>query len=122
MKEELLELEECRKRKASLVICGLGASSASEAVTLFGDVTQFLIGQRVVLLEACRIRNDADLIRGNVHDFQLRRLILDKAQELKNSRLSHIFIRRDLTFQQIEELKAGCLAHMAQGQSRGASA
>ena len=73
----------------------------------------------MVLSEACRIRNDADLIRGNVHDVQLRQLILDKARELKNSRLSNIFIRRDLTFQQREEFKTRCLAHMAQGQSRG---
>ena len=56
----------------SLMICGLGASSASEAVTLFSDVTQFLIGERVVLSEACRIRHDADLIRVNVHDVRLR--------------------------------------------------
>ena len=119
LREELMELEERKKRKASLVIRGLGASSASEAVTLFGDTTQFLIGERVVLSEACRIRNDADLIRGNVHDVRLRRLILDRARELRNSRLSHVFIRRDLTFQQREELKARRLANATQGQSQG---
>ena len=119
VREELLELEERRKRKASLVIRGLGASSALEAVRLFGDVTQFLIGERVELSEACRIRNDTDLIRGNVHDVRLRRLILDQARELKNSRLSHIFIRRDLTYQQREELKARRLANTSQGQTQG---
>ena len=74
--------------------------------TRFAEITQFLIGKRVELSEACKIRNDADLIRGNVHDQHLRRLILDHARELKDSRYSHVYIRRDLTFQQREELKS----------------
>ena len=84
-------------------------------VTKFADITQFLVGERIELSDACRIRNDADLIRGNVHDQRQRRLILDSARELKDSRYSHVYIRRDLTFQQRENLKARRLAAPGQG-------
>ena len=109
VREELQELEERRKRRASLVIRGLQVSSSAEAVTKFKSITQHLIGESVELSEVCRIRNDADLFRGNVHDPRLRRQIIDHARELKDSRYSGVYIRRDLTFQQREELKARCL-------------
>ena len=111
VREELLELEERRKRRASLVIRGLHASSVADAVAKFRIITQDLIGEQVNLSEACRIRNDADLFRGNVHEPRLRRLILDHARELKDSRYSQVYIRRDLTFQQREDLKARRLAN-----------
>ena len=115
VREELLEQEERRKRKASLVIRGLHASSPADAVTKFAEITQFLVGERIELSDTCRIKNEADLIRGNVHDQRQRRLILDSARELKDSRYSNVYIRRDLTFQQRENLKARRLAAPAQG-------
>ena len=59
----------------------------------------------MILSEACRIRNDADLFLGNVDVLRLSRLILDHARELKDSRYSHIYIRRDLFFFNSERIK-----------------
>ena len=107
MRSELREMEERKKRAASLVIRGLKADTASEAATKFSDIVESLIGKPATLTEVCRIRNDTDLYRGNVHNSYLRRMILDNAKHLKGSEeYSHVFIRRDLTFKQREELRA----------------
>ena len=105
MRAELREMEERKKRISSLVVRGLRVGSADEAATKFGDVVYALTGKRTTWSEVCRIRNDTDLFRGNVHDSQIRRLILDEAKNLRDSQYSHVFIRRDLTFQQRQELR-----------------
>ena len=106
MREELRELEERKKRRASLVIRGLQVSTPTEAAAKFGEITSMLIGERAILSEVCRIKSDSDLFRGNVHDERVRRLILEQSRKLKDSAYSMVYIRRDLTYSQREELKA----------------
>ena len=105
-KAELREMEERKKRASSVVIHGLRVCSAEEAATTFADITSSLVGEPVTLSEVCRIRTDADLFRGNIHNNRLRKLVLDNSKHLRDSEYSHVFIRQDLTFQQCEELKA----------------
>ena len=97
VREELLEIEEQRKIRFSLVIRGLRASSATEATAKFAENTQALIGENVDLYETCRIKNDADLYRGNVHKIRQRRLILEQVKNLKDSPNFHVYIKRDLS-------------------------
>ena len=106
VRAELREMEERKKRASSLVVRGLRVGSASEAAAKFGDIVHAMTGERVTWTEVCRIRSDTDLFRGNVHDNRMRRMILDEAKHLKDSEYSHVFIRRDLTFLQREELRA----------------
>ena len=105
VREELLELEERKKRRASLVIRGLRAVSPAEAATKFAEVAQALIGERVTISEVCRIRKDADLYRGNVHCVRQRQVILEQAKNLKDSSFSHVYIKRDLTYMQRQQLQ-----------------
>ena len=107
VREELRELEEQRKRRSSLVIRGLEASSAQGAVRRFEEVTEHLIQQKVTLVEVVRIPSETDLYRGKVPDDSVRKLILEKAKVLKNStQFGSVFIRRDLTYNQRKELRA----------------
>lgn len=112
--EELRELEERRKRKSSLVIRGLQVSSPAEAAAKFGEVSQALIGERATLSEVCQIKRETDIFRGNLHDNRLRKLILEHARNLNNSPFSSVYIRRDLTFAQSEELRARYLSRLQQ--------
>ena len=115
-------MEERRKRVSSLVVRGLRVSSAREAAAKFSEVVGTLIGEQVTLTEVCRIRSDSDLFRGNIHDNRVRKLILDSSKHLRDTQHSHVFIRRDLTFQQREELKARYPPrshHQDQGSPRG---
>ena len=107
VREELRELEEQRKRKNSLVIRGLGATSASEAVKKFETLSLHLIDQKVTLTEVARISSETDLYRGKVTDDDAKKHLLDKAKQLKSSaQFSSAYIRRDLTFNQRQIMKA----------------
>ena len=106
VREELRELQEQQKRRASLVIRGLGADSAGAAVRAFEEVTEFLIDQKVTLTDVVRIPSESDLYRGKVADDATRKLILDRAKQLKDAaQFGTVFIRRDLTFKQRSELR-----------------
>ena len=70
--EELLELEERKKRRSSVVIRGLGVGSVNEAAAKFAEITEALTGEKVVLAETRRIRSNADLYRGNIHNQRQR--------------------------------------------------
>ena len=106
VREELLELDERKKRRASLVIRGLRASSTTEAVTRFAEVTEFLIGEKVVLSETVRIKSNVDLFRGNVNNYRQRKLILEQSRGLKDSPFAEVYIKRDLTYHQRMQLQA----------------
>lgn len=107
VREELRELQEQQKRRTSLVVRGLGARSAEEAVQRFETVSDHLINQKVTLTDVVKISSESDLYRGKVADDGARKLILDKAKQLKNSsRFESVFIRRDLTFNQRAEMRA----------------
>ena len=107
VREELRELEEQRKRRNSLVVRGLKANSAQEAVTQFEKVAEHLIQQKVILVDVVRIPSETDLYRGKVLDDSVRKLILEKAKSLKDSaQFGTVFIRRDLTYNQRKELRS----------------
>ena len=107
VREELRELEEQRKRRDSLVIRGLGANSAQEAVRNFETVSEHLIQRKVTLEDVVRIPSETDLYRGKIKDDSTRKLVLDKAKILKGSaQFASVFIRRDLTYNQRMELRA----------------
>ena len=104
VREELRELEERKKRQNSLVIRGLRVKTAAEAVDKFKEISEILTGERVTITEVCQIKSDTDLFRGNVHNIRQRNLILDHARYLRNTQHSHVYIRKDLTYIQRQEL------------------
>ena len=114
VREELLELEERKKRRSSVVIRGLGAGSVNEASAKFAEITEALIGEKVVLAETCRIPSNGDLYRGNIHNQRQRQLILESAKNLKDSPFPHVYIKKDLTYMQRMQLQARYKQRQAQ--------
>ena len=123
VREELRELQEQQKRRTSLVIRGLGAGSAADAVRAFETVSEHLIDQKVTLTDVVKIPSESDLYRAKVADDSVRKNILDRARQLKNStRFGSVFIRRDLTFNQRAEFRARrAAAEAASGTDRRAA-
>ena len=61
----------------------------------------------MTLEDVVRIPSETDLYRGKIKDDSTRKLILDKAKNLKGStQFGSVFIRRDLTYNQRMELRA----------------
>ena len=113
IRQEIKELREREKRKDSIIVRGLTSSTPGDAVEEFGEITSMLIGSRVVLSDVVRIPDHPELIRAKITDEDKRKQILEKAKTLKGSRYDGVFIRRDLTYSQRQELK---LRREGQGQ------
>ena len=93
--------------KSGNSIRGLEATSVEDAVHKFEAVAERLVDHKVTLTEVVRIPSESDLFRGKVADDNTRKLILEKCKQLKDSsRYGNVFIRRDLTYKQRQELKA----------------
>ena len=105
IRQEIKEIREREKRKDSIIVRGLTSSTLGDAVEEFGEITSMLIGSRVVLSDVVRIPDHPELIRAKITDEDKRKQILEKAKTLKGSRYDGVFIRRDLTYAQRQELK-----------------
>ena len=106
IREEVLEVREREKRRSSVVIKGLSARTPETLATEFAEMTSVMMGCRVSLTDIVKIKDHPELCRGKIMDSEQRALVLDKAKTLKGSQYDHVYIRRDLTFNQRQELKA----------------
>ena len=97
---EVREMEERNKRKSSIIIRGLDAPTTTQANEQFQQVATHLLGCQVPLSSIICINSDKKLYRATVDDLGLRKRLLDSAKTLMNSPFRHVYINRDLTFQQ----------------------
>ena len=114
VREELKELQEREKRKESVIIRGLEASSASDLVIKFSELTQHLMGTTVEISEVKAIPSHPDIYRAKIINANNRKLVLDNAKNLRGTRYDKVFIKRDLTFAQRGELRERRLNRQAQ--------
>ena len=106
IREEVREIQEQAKRRQSVIIRGLQASSPNEVSTKFGSLSETVFGSKVELSTVTPIQGHVDLYRAKILNEDHRKLVLENSRKLKSSQdYSHVFIRRDLTFKQREELK-----------------
>ena len=105
IREEVREIREQEKRKQSVIIRGLGASSSREAANLFATFSQSMFGVGVELTDVVAIPNHPDLLRAKILNEEHRRLILTRAKSLRDTDYGHVYIKRDLTYNQRKELK-----------------
>lgn len=120
--EEAREVREREKRVKSVIIRGLG-DSQQNIQEKFNEVVDFLFeGERkpdIVLSDVVPI--NPNLIRAKIVDDSLRRNLLIKAKDLKDSQFAHVHLKRDLTFQQREIIKKRITSRESQiGSSGGA--
>lgn len=114
VREELKELQEREKRKDSVIIRGLEASSASDLVTKFSELTGHLMGTRVEVSDVRAIPSHPHIYRAKIMNANNRKLVLDNAKNLRGTRYDKVFINRDLTYAQRGELRERRLSRQAQ--------
>ena len=103
MREES-EMEERKKRVNSIFVRGLDTSlNSNTAVAKLGEISNILIGHMVQFSNVQLIK--PGLFRMNIMCMQDRKNLLDNCKNLKDTDLSNVFIRRDLTYLQIMELR-----------------
>ena len=112
--EHLRELKEREKRANSIVLRGFGNLSLDEVRAKFSRICVTLRLEPIHLTGIVRI-NNTGLYRAVIVDAEIRRALLLKAQELRNSEeFSRVYVNRDLTFQQRQELFNRRSAHQAE--------
>lgn len=105
IREEVREMQEQAKRRQSVIIRGLGVSSSSGVASSFSSLTERMFGMKVELSDVVSIPNHQDLYRAKVLNEEHRRLVLTRAKSLRDTEYGQVFIRRDLTYKQRQELR-----------------
>ena len=116
VRQELKELQEREKRKDSIIVRGVEAASPDDFVAKFSELTQHSMGMRVELTDVRAIPSHPDLYRAKILNINDRKLLLDRAKNLRGTRYDKVFIRRDLTYAQRAELRERRLNRQSQQQ------
>ena len=90
-------MREREKRRNSIIIKGLQASSAGELVAKFEQLSETQLGGKVKLTDVVKIPNQSHMYRANTASDEQRKKVLDQAKNLKGSNFDPVFISKDLT-------------------------
>ena len=96
------EINERDKRKRSIVIRGLGDLAIGDAADKIKEVCAFLGLGNIVVTDIVKVHSS--LFRGTIADVESRLKLLIEAKKLKDSVHRNIFIQRDLTYMQRQQL------------------
>lgn len=101
--EEVREVYEREKRASSIILRGVGDINPQELISLFEESCSYLGVGVVALGEVRKVNNN--IFRAKIIDREARLRLLNSAPKLKSSpEFRHIYIQRDLTFLQRQEL------------------
>ena len=105
LQSEVREYFEREKRKSSVFLRGCPCNSADEIQKLVDEISHALNIDRVILQNVQSL-NTRGLFRVMIENSEGRRNLLENAKKLKNvNRFRNIYINRDLTYQQRQQLK-----------------
>ena len=104
--EELKEMREREKRRQSVIIKGLRASSSGDLTSKFEQLTEQVMGSKVSLSDVSSISGHPNIYRAKIMSDDLRKTVLEKAKMLRDTDYSSVYISRDLTYAQRSELFA----------------
>ena len=101
IREEVRELAERDKRKHSVIIKGLSASTPRDMALKFKRLTSEVMDKAVEVTEVTAIPNHPQIFRAKILDDDNRNLVLEKAKYLKDTEdYKGVYISRDLTYAQ----------------------
>ena len=99
IRQELNEIKERDKRKNSIVVRGINYSTEVAFLHDFNKLTQALIGKTIVPTDITPIKTN--FIRMKIENNDDRMSLISSSPKLRNVRdFSHVFVSRDLTYQQ----------------------
>lgn len=104
IRDEVKEMREREKRRQSIIVKGLKAKTSAELASKFGHMTGEVMGVEVGLSDIAAIPNHANVFRAKVQHDEHRKLVLEKAKNLKDTGFHSVYISRDLTYAQRTEL------------------
>ena len=99
-------MRERDKRRQSVIIKGLRATSTSDLATKFEQLSEQVMGSKVGLSDISPISGHLHIYRAKIINDDLRKMVLEKAKFLRNTDFSSVYISRDLTYAQRTELFA----------------
>lgn len=105
IREEIREMEERRKRRLSVVIAGLDIPADGNLSVAFDPIARKLTGGPVPLSQIVCIDQDKKLYRAKVGSDEIKKKLLDNASSLAQSNFRNVYVNRDLTYVQRQELK-----------------
>ena len=112
-------MKERDKRRHSIIVKGLKATSPTDFASKFGQLAEELTGSKMDLSETSVVTGHAKIYRTKIIDDNQRKLLLDKAKMLKGSPYESVFISRDLTYAQRSEMFLRRQAWKAQNAAQG---
>ena len=105
IREELIEMRERDKRRDSIVVRGLDYESDLDFQRRFDSLSLVLVDKRIQLTEITQL--NPRFVRAKITNREDRSHLLSATKKLKNiAQFSSVYISRDLTFKQREELKS----------------
>ena len=105
VRDEIREMDERKKRKSTVIIRGVNVDSANAIKEAFHPISEFVLGHRVELLDITCVSSAKKIYRARITDDSIRKSLLDNSKKLKtNSAYANIYINRDLTYLQRNEL------------------
>ena len=106
LQSEIREFHEREKRKSSIIIRGLEVINKAGIQREMNKICQALNIKSVGLLNICSL-SPKGTFRATVEDNESRRTLLENVKRLKNVvEYRKVYINRDLTYQQRQQLKA----------------
>ena len=102
--EELKEMKERDKRRQSVIIKGLKASSSDDLAAKFEQLTEQVMGTKIGISDISPIPGHSQIYRAKIMNDDLRKTVLEKAKTLRNADFNSVYISRDLTYAQRSEL------------------
>ena len=102
---ELKEFEERKKRTKSIIIKGTKARNIQQFRPIFDDICQYLIGSPPVFDDIVCVSETNSIFRVKLQDMDSKYAIISNAKNLnRNDNFKQVYISRDLTYIQRQEL------------------
>ena len=118
IRKEILEMNERDKRRTSIIVKGLSASSPRDLAQKFSQISQEVMGVTASLTDVKLIPGHGNIFRAKIVDEDVRKQVLEKSKSLRGTEYSCVYISRDLTYAQRAELFARRQARRAEADTR----
>lgn len=107
IREQIREVRDREIRRDSVIVRGLPNADVASACNVFKEVSLFLINKEVGLQDPVCINREKGIFRGKVLNMDDKKSLLAASPRLKQSgQFSSLYIHRDLTYRQRQELRA----------------
>lgn len=114
IRKEIQEMNEREKRRSSIIVKGLPASSPRDFTQKFSQLTQSVMDISVTLSDVTAIPGHSNIFRAKLLNDEVRKRVLDNSKTLRGTDYHGVYISRDLTYAQRAELFARRQARRAE--------